>query len=221
MWKRIRKVRGLVAMVRLVRDPNRLDEVFEIIDSLSSDEILDHMIEEFRKDPRGARALVERPRVGRLDLTELRALPRGTLGREYAEHMIANGLDPSAIPTLPSHDARSFVKAHLYESHDVWHVVTGFQTDVPGELGLQAFGLAQFPSRLAAILIAGGLLHAVISKFDERDARMREIVRGWRMGRRAQKLFGVRWGELWAKPLGEIRHDLDVDPDSEELREAA
>jgi ubiquinone biosynthesis protein Coq4 len=42
--------------------------------------------------------------------------------------------------------ARVLVKRG-YETHDIWHVVTGFHTDVAGELGLQAFYLAQFPGR--------------------------------------------------------------------------
>jgi ubiquinone biosynthesis protein Coq4 len=221
MTTQIRRLRGVVALVRLVRDPNRLTEVFEIVDAMVTPQVMDEMIAEMKKDPRGLRALVERPRVGAVDLQALRRLPPGTLGREYAEHMIANGLDPAAIPTVPAHDARSFVNAHLYEVHDIWHAVTGFRTDVAGELGLQAFGLAQFPSRLGAVLIAGGLLHAVLKQFDDRDARMREIVRGWVMGRRAKKLFGVKWAELWARPIEEIRHDLGVVIDAEELRIAA
>ena len=27
------------------------------------------------------------------------------------------------------------MRAHMLESHDVWHVLTGFHTDVAGELG--------------------------------------------------------------------------------------
>ncbi len=211
MKKRIRQMRGLVGMVRLVRDPDRLEEVFTVADSLVNDEILADLTRSFAEDPRGARALITRPRIGKIDLAELRQLPEGTLGRAYAEHMIANGLDPTAIPTLASDDPYSFVRAHLYEAHDVWHAVTGFKTDVAGELGLQAFGLAQFPSRLGALLIAGGLLHALLTNFDDRDARMTEIARGWILGKRAEKLFGVAWGEMWSRPLAEVRRELGID----------
>src|SRR5438477_261218 len=79
------------------------------------------------RDPRCALALDERHRF-RIDLASLRGLAPGTLGRTFAEHMIANGLDPSALPDLPSTDRRSFFRAHLYETHDIWHVVTGFTT---------------------------------------------------------------------------------------------
>jgi ubiquinone biosynthesis protein Coq4 len=217
----IRRLRGLVSMVRLVRDPSRLSEVFELADSMVSPELVQQVEDAVAADPRGALALAERPRIGRIDLDALGRLPEGSLGRAYAEHMKRNGLDPAAIPTREAHDAPSFVIAHLYESHDVWHAVTGFGTDVAGELGLQAFGLAQFPSRLAAVLIAGGLLHAALSDFDDRDARMGEIVRGWLMGKRAQKLFGVRWAEMWERPIEDVRRELGVRIEMPELEGSA
>src|ERR1700722_6339371 len=120
MKKRIRKLRGIVSIVRLVRNPDRLDEVFELAESMGDNAILSQMAAAFAEDPRGASALVEMPRIGGGDLKELRTLPEGTLGRTFAEHMIANGLDPAAIPTIESHDPLSYVRAHLYETHDVW-----------------------------------------------------------------------------------------------------
>jgi ubiquinone biosynthesis protein Coq4 len=33
----------------------------------------------------------------------------------------------------------AYVLSHLYEMHDLWHAVIGFETDVAGELALQAF----------------------------------------------------------------------------------
>ncbi len=163
MKKRIRQLRGLLSVVRLVRDPDRLDEVFELADASMSDDDLRSRRPGGRvrgeRPARGARALAERPRIGKLDLAALGALPEGTLGRTFAEHMIRNGLDPAAIPSLASPDALSFIRAHLYETHDVWHAVTGFGTDVAGELGLQAFGLAQFRRGSQRSSSPGGLLH--------------------------------------------------------------
>ena len=104
MKKRIRKLRGIVSIVRLVRDPDRLDEVFELAESMGDAAILSQMAAAFAEDPEGARALEERPRIGPISVQELRKLPVGTLGRTFAEHMIANGLDPAAIPSIESHD---------------------------------------------------------------------------------------------------------------------
>jgi ubiquinone biosynthesis protein Coq4 len=36
-------------------------------------------------------------------------------------------------------DDTSYLLLRLRQTHDLWHVVTGFSTNVPGELGLKAF----------------------------------------------------------------------------------
>ncbi len=212
----LRLARALSSAVRLLRDPSRLDEVFQMADAMVEPTVLRAMADAVAKDPEGARALAERPRIGRIDLVALRRLPEGTLGRAFAEHMLAAGLDPEALPLLTADDPLTYLRAHLYETHDVWHVVTGFATDVAGELGLQAFYVAQVPGRLAPALVAGGLLNAVFYQWDERDARMRAIVRGWLLGKRARPLFGARWASMWEVPLDEVRRRFGVDVDAVE-----
>jgi ubiquinone biosynthesis protein Coq4 len=152
-----------------------------------------------------------------LNLTELAKLPEGTLGRVFADHMISNGLDPKAIPIpeIEPGDLR-YVKAHLRETHDIWHVVTGFNTDVAGEIGLQAFYLAQFPAHLSAVLIAMAFVHIATKNIDARDAMMNEIMRGWTIGKRADLFFGFEWAKHWATPLVEVRRMLHVDPSPRE-----
>ncbi len=198
------------ASLTLFRDPDRLDEVFAIADGLADDHTIDQIIDHVRRDAGAARALAERPRVA-LDLARLRRLPAGSFGRETARFLDERGLDPGALPHRPADDARSFVRAHLYETHDLWHVATGFDTDVAGEVGLQAFYLAQFPARLAAILIGLMFLNTFAFRFDDRDRRMDEMVRGWQLGRAARPLFGVRWNDLWELPLGEVRTRLGLE----------
>jgi ubiquinone biosynthesis protein Coq4 len=207
--------KALVSLVRLIRDPNRLGEVFSLADHLidaappgRADDIVDQIR---RSSPEAARAFLDKPRVGRFDLTELAALPKGTLGQVFAEHMNANGLDPSALPSIPSRTEIEFFRAHLYETHDIWHAVTGFGTTVAEELGLQAFYLAQIPGGLPAAILGGSFFNTLLYKMDERDARMRAIVRGWLLGKRAQPFFGVRWGELWSVPMLEVRRRLGVE----------
>jgi ubiquinone biosynthesis protein Coq4 len=169
------------------------------------------MADGVRSDSACAQALAERPRLA-LDLKQLRHLPEGTLGRVFADNMIAQGLDPSAIPSLPAGDELEFVRAHLYETHDVWHAVTGFGTDVAGELGLQAFYMAQLVGRLPTAILAAGLLNTLIFQPEERQVRMDAIARGWQLGRRARPLFGVRWDKLWLSPIDEVRRALGLTP---------
>jgi ubiquinone biosynthesis protein Coq4 len=192
------------AGVSLVRDPDRLGEVFEIADGLADTTSVDAIVQHVRRDPIGASALVHHPRVT-IDLPHLRALPDGTFGREAARFLDDRGLDPAALPRRDAADARSYVRAHLYETHDLWHVATGFDTDVAGEVGLQAFYLAQFPARLATVLLGLMFLNTFLYRFDDRDRRMDAMVRGWQLGRAARPLFGVRWDTFYTTPISEVR----------------
>jgi ubiquinone biosynthesis protein Coq4 len=212
--KALHGARGLVAFVRLMRDPSRLNEVFELADGMDRvhPEVVRQMAEGFRRDEAGARALRERPRLGLPDLEALGSMAPGTLGRAFAEHMRRNGLDPAALPQRPAQDELEYVLAHLYETHDIWHAVTGFDTDVAGELGLQAFYIAQVEGRLGLMLMAMGLLNATVSEegFQDRRRRLDAMTRGWLLGRRARPLFGRRWDQLWERPLQEVRAELGL-----------
>jgi ubiquinone biosynthesis protein COQ4 len=206
LTKRLLSARALWSFVDLVRHPEHLDRVFEISSAMSKQrrDVLEKMVDHFAANPEGAAAFRDKPRL-HLDLDALSRLPPGTLGRTFADHMRANGLDPAAIPSLEAHDNPEFVRAHLFETHDVWHAVTGFGTDVAGELGLQAFYAAQAPGGLPLALMAMGLLNTAFYAPSEREARLDSITRGWEMGRRARPLFGTRWDELWASPMREVR----------------
>lgn len=210
--KPLQTLQAARAFVRIARNPSRLDEVFNLSDGVVDPETMRAMAEHVRDDAGGASALVERPHV-HLDLATLRALPEGTLGRVYAELMIGNGLDPKDIPTLPARDEHEYIRAHLYETHDLWHAATGFATDVAGELGLQAFYAAQLPGRLPWAILAAGFLNTLLFAYDDRDRRLGAIARGWQLGRRSRPLFGARWDELYALPLAEVRARLGLDVD--------
>jgi ubiquinone biosynthesis protein COQ4 len=213
---RMKNAKAIIAAVRLMRDPNELERVFEIADGLASSELLDKVIAEISENPELVPAFQLRTRVGRIDVHALAAYPEGTLARAYGEHMLKNKLDPSAMPSLPSSTPREFLQAHLYETHDIWHVAAGFDTDVAGELGLQAFYWAQLPVRLAPALLGGGMINTMFFAWGDRDRRMRAIVRGWLLGKRAKSLFGVAWGDLWSMPLTEIRTILRLEIDAVE-----
>jgi ubiquinone biosynthesis protein Coq4 len=203
--------RAAWGFVDLVRHPTHLDRVFQISEKLVNErrDLLELMRDHLAKDPRGATSLRERPRL-EVRLEELDKLPPGTFGRAFADHMRKNNLDPAAIPTLPSRNEFEYLQAHLYETHDVWHAVTGFDTDVAGELGLQSFYAAQMPGGLPYILLAAGFLNTAFLSMDDRERRLDAVVRGWQMGRSAKPLFGVVWGELWSKPVSEVRELFGV-----------
>ena len=69
-------------------------------------------------------------------------------------------------------------------------MITGFGTDVAGELGVQGFYAAQAPNSHALLLIGGGMLNTMLYNIDKQDETMKAIVKGWLLGKASQVLFG-------------------------------
>ncbi len=161
-------------------------------------------------DSRTAPALARRSRLGPVELAALASLPDGTLGRVFAEHCRRRGLDPNLVH-VPLEQEGDFVAAHLFETHDLWHVATGWGNDELGELGIGGFYLAQLEVELIGLLVALALLNSVFFAPGTLRPRLEALVAGYRMGERAAPLFGVEWGELWAVPLTELRTRLGLD----------
>jgi ubiquinone biosynthesis protein Coq4 len=209
-------IKLLRAFAAVARDPHDLDQVFALADAgLRADAgRFDQILASVRAHEQGARALRERPRIGQPSLAELEACPPGSLGRAYAAHLRANGLDPAKLPVRPAHDERSYFLPHIIETHDVWHVVTGFGTDVAGELGLMAFYAAQSPGRVPLVILTAGLVSTIRTGMADKDRRFDAIAAGWLLGKRARPLFGACWSRLWPVPLAEVRRRFAVDPAS-------
>ncbi|HYO57712.1 Coq4 family protein [Archangium sp.] len=201
--KMIRVSRAVLAMVR---NADQADRVFDLIEAMyASSDAAQKMVERMSRDPVIARALRERPRLGRVDLEALSRLPEGTLGRAFADQLREYGLDPNLLRVQEAPDAASYVKAHLFETHDLWHVVTGFRPDSAGELGLQSFYFAQNGSRVSMGVFVAGLVFTFLRRFELCEVMMPQVVRGWLLGRRARRLFGTDWKRLLDKPLEEVR----------------
>ncbi|PTL75884.1 Coq4 family protein [Vitiosangium sp. GDMCC 1.1324] len=205
-------VRGGRAVVSLIKDSDRLDQVFELVDAVNAQpDAARRLMETVAQDSQLAHAVLKRPRLGRVDMDALAQLPEGTLGRAFVGFLRQNGLDPNALPVREADDAVSYLQAHLLETHDLWHVVTGFGPDPVDELGLQAFYLAQNHSRVALSIIMTGVISTFLHRFDRHEAMMTRVTRGWLLGRRAKRLIGTDWKQLMDRPLEEVRTMFGLD----------
>ncbi len=80
--------------------------------------------------------LAELPRLPYLDLDELEAsCAPGSVGHTVATHMKKCGLNPNIFRPAEVRSKEDYAVVHLTETHDIWHVVTGFGNDEPGEIG--------------------------------------------------------------------------------------
>jgi len=204
-------LKALKGFLNVVRDPRRTDEVFALARGLFEPEFVRPIAEEVGVTAAGATALAARKRLGAVDVAALARLPEGTVGRLYAEHMTRNGLSPDFFPERPGDDALVYVQMHFYETHDIWHVVTGFGTDVAGEMGLLAFYAAQVTmAPVPPSLIAAGLLNGALFARNDMGARLAAVVKGWQMGKAARPLFGIDWPTRWETPVAALRKEYAV-----------
>lgn len=196
------------ALAGLLRNSNDTHHAFVLSLALNG-RVFPRFLAQFLMSDEGLELLCERPSIdsAHVDLDRLRALPEGTLGRAYVRYLDDNNLDPDmfqAPPTLPT--ALAYVSKRLRQSHDVWHVLTGYTPDVPGEIALQAFTYAQTGAPASGLIAVAGALRWA----PQRRGLIRETVRGYRRGKRARFLGSVRWERHWDRPLADVRGDLGI-----------
>lgn len=180
--------------------------------ALNDTTTLQKIVAFLRLTPEGKQAFIDLPVLGAVDLQQLHQLPKPSLGYEYADHMLRNGLTPLPVREVEN-DPGAFVSRHLGETHDIWHVVTGCNTDKPGEVQLQAFCVAQLTSdRFFLALLAKNLLKTAMYEVELCDQIMDGLTQGWLMGKRAKPLFGVQWNRLWKTPLEDLKASFNISP---------
>ncbi|HEX3593810.1 MAG TPA: Coq4 family protein [Polyangiaceae bacterium] len=206
---------ALRALRALVADPDDTAQVFRIIDALSGHNA-ERTLRRLRRTAAGRTLLGERPDVlSRLvDRPTLEKLPAGSLGREYlrfldSEGITAEGLRQASIDgrreMSNDDDAElEFLRERLRDTHDLWHIVTGYKGDIIGEASLLAFSFAQTWNPGVGLIVLTALVRG-----NEPSVR-RLIAGGFSRGVRAAWLPAVRWEELLHLPLESVRRRLNV-----------
>jgi ubiquinone biosynthesis protein COQ4 len=210
---RNRPLRALRALKALSANPDDLPKVFTVIDSLPGRTPF-RLAARMKKTEDGRRLLATRPDLAaRLaDRAALRALPEGTLGRAYVELCEKGGITPSGIVeaskagSAATEDDGSdvrFSQLRMRDTHDLWHVVTGYGLDVLGEGALLAFTYAQTGHPGIALICGLSFVYGV-------PGVNTVLLEAYRRGKKAAWLPAVVWEELLERPLDEVRARLGV-----------
>lgn len=170
------------------RSGGELSSVADLIDSFLDSPQLAASVARFRAVPGGAAMLEGRYPPLQPVIELLRQLPPGSLGRRYADLIMALGYDPEFFrPRDIGSDGR-WLTQRIATTHDIHHVITGFGTGPDGENGVLAITACQigFPGLSAA------------------------VAHGQAIARRAACLAAVRWEEGWQKPVRQWRRELGI-----------
>lgn len=176
------------------------------------------IVRRMRVHPTGGPILRERRPLppGILNPTLLADFPEGTVGREYYEHCRHNNLDPTLISVesenvaaeIPMNEEHRFIYNRHRDSHDFWHVLTGYGIDMAGEAGIIAWTYGQLRNKAYGLIC---LLNAMMCTRRGRPDVFRTVWQGYQYGKRSPLLLAVDWNDYLDRPLEEVRRELGLE----------
>jgi ubiquinone biosynthesis protein COQ4 len=199
------------ALFTLSRDSKRLDQVLALNMSVNIG-LARRGVAELSQETDGQALLRDRPRIDgtTVDLDAFENLPDGTLGREYARFMKDHGITPDAFCEMPDFgdETAGYLVMRMRQTHDLWHVLAGYEPDVEGEVLLQAFTFGQTNAPSAALISTLGTLRHFVGK----RGHMARMQRAYERGKATKRLAAFRWEDHWDRPLDEVRALLECPP---------
>lgn len=216
-----RRRRGFLALSRIFGVKANHDQLFEAIVAFGFP-TLDREYRRLAESPEGRRLLRDKPDLLAVlnDDDYLATLAPGTLGAAYRDFLRQHRLDAGvfdAVNVIQPVIERNgmdpdfgYMLARGTALHDMFHVLGGYGPDMGGEIGNLGFHHGQL-GRCRTTAVAGLIFCAVV-----RGGSWRRKYRYWReavnRGRAAKNLMAVAYEELLARPLAEVRADLDIAP---------
>lgn len=205
---------SLYAAFRLARNPQATRFVFLIGDTQDNIAESERRLGKF-PDPFRSSALEALWQSGyraeRYDIEKLACMPEDTLGGAYGRHMQANGLRPDYYQEAAPRHRMQFLRQRMRQTHDIWHVLTGYGCDEFDEVGIQGFYAGQYTSSMAAIIAAGAFLKSIVrGRFNELHRHMDAFCEGYCAGKRAEPLLAVRWEALWNEKVEDLRQRYGI-----------
>lgn len=205
------------AFVRALRDSNETDELLTA-EEISSVGRMDALLQPMRSSAEGRAILAERPHIDsrHVDFRALRALPVGTLGRDFADHLARNELDPDAlsVPVVRGRsDEANYLLERVRQTHDVWHTLLGLGAAGHEEVLVHAFQWPQLRMPYSALVVFFGTFKHLIGEGRLRVLR-RDLAEAFRAGAAAAPLLTVYWERHWEEPTDALRERLRIRPAS-------
>ena len=148
------------------------------------------------------------------DLDALRKLPEGTLGRVYADFLDQNGIRPLVVSEEIAARFRDNPYVLRYTvTHDLHHVLAGFDTGLPGEIGVHAFAVGQGSGAGGRPLLwLARFLYPLVSPSQTRKV-WHNIRIGLDLGQRARLLLAHPLESYFELPLHQVRERLGIPVD--------
>ncbi|BAZ41480.1 hypothetical protein NIES4101_74460 [Calothrix sp. NIES-4101] len=144
-----------------------------------------------------------------INLEILSQYPQGSFGYEYAQHMQKNHLQPINVSPELEEVAASNVFALRYAiTHDIFHLLLGFDTSYAGEIGVLAFAAEQnYSQSLKISLWLAQILYPILAPRQIKEI-FTNVQKGKKLGKKVDCLLGYRFEEHWTESIQEVRKNL-------------
>jgi ubiquinone biosynthesis protein COQ4 len=152
------------------------------------------------------------------DHAPLKALPKGTVGRTYVDFMEREGLTAHGLvnesleqrePYQEFDDDLLWYVNRLRDTHDMYHILTGYGREALGEASLLGFTHSQHGGMGISFIAFMGARQ--IAKVAPRGARVKAtLAEARRNGKIAKRLIELDIESILDRPLDEIRAELNI-----------
>ena len=164
-----------------------------------------------------SRMLRERPSMNahEIDLETFLTYPEDTLGQRIARYYRDNDIAPFHT-TFEVRDDIDYISKRYRETHDVFHLVTDYGTDVVGEMELQAFAMGNLGIKgpwmillFSTVLLWRGDSHATGVDIVWRDY-FRRLRAAFKRGKATPPMLAYPFQERWDAAVDDVRRDLQL-----------
>ncbi|MEQ1726698.1 MAG: Coq4 family protein [Sphingopyxis sp.] len=220
---RFRPFKAMGHFRKLIANKEDTEQVFRIYECLPSKHFVP-TAKAFIESDVGQRLMVSEPHLPPLldDHAMLMKLPAGSVAHAYVDFMVREGLSAAGLVAesakmrtgRPIYDDQlQWYADRRRDTHDLFHVLTGYGRDPLGEQCVLGFSYGQSPD-LGSLFIAyaGGL---ELKRRVKADAPIFAAIReGQRCGKAARQIVEQDVHALLAEPLEDARARLGITPPS-------
>lgn len=213
----LRSLKSLRLLAAIGKSGGDLSNVADLVDNFVDSPQMQDCVRRFRSLPGGAALMDSRYPPLQPDIAALIQLPKGSLGRRYAELITQLGYDPDFFRPRPIDSEAHWLIQRIASTHDIHHVIAGFGTAPEGESGVLAITAAQIGFPAYVLLTSAACLGRFRLQIASFEGISRGLTHGQAIARQAHCLALERWEEGWEQPIQQWRQELHlIDPADDE-----
>lgn len=203
-------LKQLGKLIAVGKSSGNLKKIADLVDSFLDTPEMNACITRFRELPGGSEMMDERYPPLQPDLDSLAQYPAGSLGHGYAALIRKLNYDPEFFrPRLIDTEGR-WLTQRIATTHDIHHLISGFNTEREGENGVLAITASQIGFPAYVCLNQAVQTSNFRFRLKSYPAISKAINHGITIGFTSKAFCTARWEEHWDWSIEQWRHHLQI-----------